>query len=177
MDRVREGDTDAFHAIYSRHGQAVFAYLWRQTGDQALAADLRQDVFLRLWEIRRRWQPGGSLRSFLLGVGRGLVIDHMRKLRVRDDAEPQVRELMSVVPPRPDEVTQERILAYAIEVALRQLPDRPREVFSLKRDAGLSYQEIAELLGISPRTVEVHMGRALAALRDAVAAHRETPGG
>ncbi len=58
MARVRAGDRTAFEVIYRRHEARVFAYLWRLVRDETLAADLRQEVFLRLWRARRA--PAGA---------------------------------------------------------------------------------------------------------------------
>ena len=61
---------------------------------------------------------------------------------------------------------QPEALAEAVERAVAELPPRCREVFTLTRDQHLSYAEVAGVLHISPKTVEIHMGRALALLRD-----------
>jgi RNA polymerase sigma-70 factor, ECF subfamily len=71
--------------------------------------------------------------------------------------------------PPPDVVLGEAKLTRRIIHAIDALPDRAREVFILKRDARLSYREIAALVDISPKTVEMHMGRALRLLRENLA--------
>ena len=71
--------------------------------------------------------------------------------------------------PAPDTALERERLAARVNAAIDMLPDRMREVFSLKRDAGLTYREIAARLGISPKTVEVQMGNALKRLREALA--------
>lgn len=169
MVRVSAGDRAAFDVVYSRHQARIYAYLWRIVADDALAADLRQETFIRLWQARAEWQADGSVTGFLIRVARNLAVDANRRYRVRAGLrEEMILELHGAIPP-PDVDLDRRERADRIQEAIAALPDRPREVFTLKRDVGLSYQEIAELLEISPKTVEVHMGRALRLLREALA--------
>ena len=169
MVRVSAGDRAAFDEVYLRYQARIHAYLWRIVNDDTLAADLRQETFIRLWKSREDWRAGSSIPGYLIRVARNLALDAMRRRRVRDDLrEDQVLELYRDVVP-PDVVLSRKDRSTRIHAAIAALPDRPREVFTLKHDAGLSYREIAELLDISPKTVEVHMGRALRLLREALA--------
>ncbi|MDQ3623408.1 MAG: sigma-70 family RNA polymerase sigma factor [Verrucomicrobiota bacterium] len=168
MVRVRVGDRRAFEHLYERHQARVYAFVWRLMRDEAVAADLRQEAFFRLWEGRGSWKAGGSVPGFLIGVARNLAVDGHRRQVVHDRwTVAAARE--SPAAPAPDVVLAQEDLVFRVHAAIDSLPDRPREVFILKRDAGLSYIEIAELLGIAPRTVEVHMGKALRLLRGALA--------
>jgi RNA polymerase sigma-70 factor (ECF subfamily) len=72
-------------------------------------------------------------------------------------------------PGRSDDAIAHHEALTAIRAAIAELPDRTREVFLLNRDAGLSYREVAMRLGITVKTVEFHMGRALAGLRERLA--------
>ncbi len=168
MARARSGDRYAFEQLYGRHEARVYAFVWRLTGDEAIAADLRQEAFFRLWNARHEWKDGGSVGSYLIGVARNLAVDRHRRQRVHDRWCEEEGHGPPATPPAPDMVMEHQALAIRVHAAIDALPSRPREVFVLKRDAGLSYNEIAALLGISPKTVEVHMGRALRLLRESL---------
>lgn len=173
MARVGAGNRLAFEQIHDRYGPRVHAFLWRLIGDEAIAADLRQDVFFRLWQARGNWKRGGSVPGYLIGVARNLAIDARRRERVHDRWREAAEHESSPGAPAPDVVLAQKDIALRVHAAIDALPARPREVFILKRDASLSYQEIAVFLGISPKTVEVHMGRALRLLRETLADLRE----
>lgn len=64
MARVGAGNRLAFEQIHDRYGPRVYAFLWRLIGDEAIAADLRQDVFFRLWQARGNWKRGGSVPGY-----------------------------------------------------------------------------------------------------------------
>lgn len=174
MARVRSGDCLAFEQIYVRHGARVYAVLWRLIKDEAIAADLQQDAFFRLWQARDDWSERGSVAGYLIGVARNLAVDGHRRRQVHDRWRDEAARQQPPPSPAPDIVMEQRDIALRVHAAIDALPERPREVFILKRDASLSYQEIAALLEISPKTVEVHMGRALRLLREALADLRET---
>jgi RNA polymerase sigma-70 factor (ECF subfamily) len=173
MRKVRAGDRAAFEELYRRHAQRVFAYLWRFTGDETAAADLRQDTFFRFWLARADWRDGGSVAAYLVQTARNLALNAQRSQRLRRHWDEEARTAPRPTSPAPDVLLLQHELTERVSRAVAALPERPREVFSLKRDADLSYAEIAELLEISPRTVEAHMRRALLMLRDSLADLRD----
>lgn len=166
VDSIRTGDALAFEELYARYQQRVFAYLWRALRDEEAAADLLQEVFMRVWRARARWTPSGSVAGYLLRTARHIVIDEARKQDVRKRWSANWQTDSPILETRPDKDLHEQRIAARVRTAVGDLPDRMREVFSLKYDGGLSYQEISEQLGISVKTVEVHMSKALRRLRD-----------
>lgn len=173
MSRIRHGDRGSFRELYERHEGRVYAYLWRLLGDRGQAEDLRQEAFVRLWAAREDWEDSGSVAGYLIRVARNLALNTQRHEQVAHRWRVLVSSDPAPTPPPPDLVLAQENLAARIYAAIEALPERPREVFILKRDAGLSYREIAEQLGISPKTVEVHMSRAYKLLREALAGLRE----
>ena len=166
MEGARSGDASAFKTLYDRHHGRVFAYLSRMVADRAAAADVVQEAFVRLWKARETWEPGGSVAGYLIRTCRRLVVDEQRRKKVRDRWARRTASAPSPSAPAPDVELEQRELAARLASEIEALPERMREVFSLKRDAGLTYREIAEVLGISPKTVDAHMTRALTRLRE-----------
>lgn len=166
MRRVQAGDELAFELLFRRYEQPVYAYLWRRVHDEALAADLCQEVFVRLWKARTGWRPRGTVAGYLFRTANNLAIDEHRRHETRERWS-QLAVLPASVP-TPDKVLERRRLGSRLNEAIAALPDRMREVFSLKRDASLTYREIAELLEISPKTVDAHMTKATRRLRSAL---------
>lgn len=121
---------------------------------------------MRVWRARARWTPSGSVAGYLLRTARHIVIDEARKQDVRKRWSANWQTDSPILETRPDKDLHEQRIAARVRTAVGDLPDRMREVFSLKYDGGLSYQEISEQLGISVKTVEVHMSKALRRLRD-----------
>jgi len=169
MARVRAGDELAFELLFRRYEARLYAYLWRRVRDEELAADLTQETFVRLWQSRLRWQDSGSMGAYLIRTAQRLTIDEYRRREVRNRWSQDAAVASASAVRAPDQDLEERELRLRLDEAICALPERTREVFILKRDAGLSYREIAELMEISPKTVDAHMNRALRQLRDRLA--------
>lgn len=144
------------------HEAALLRYLARVWPNRHEIHDLRQDVYIRVYEAAKLVPPT-SPKAFLFSTARNLLIDRVRRSRivtiksVGDFAELNVLT---------EEVTPERQLTAGQELerlarAFRRLPPREREVIWLRRVDELPQKEVAQRLGISEKTVETHLRRAL----------------
>ena len=172
VERIRTGDPMAFEALFHAYHASLCSFAYRYLGARDLAEEMVQEVFLFVWERRESWDVRSSVRSYLFTAVRNAALSYLRHERVVARRDARVRILQDTVAPGADlEVVQAETVA-AIQEAVARLPDRCRLVFTLHREQGLTYAEVAEVLGISPRTVEVQIGRALKSLRRCLAAHR-----
>ena len=172
VERIRTGDPMAFEALFHAYHASLCSFAYRYLGARDLAEEMVQEVFLFVWERRESWDVRSSVRSYLFTAVRNAALSYLRHERVVARRDARVLILQDTVAPGADlEVVQAETVA-AIQEAVARLPDRCRLVFTLHREQGLTYAEVAEVLGISPRTVEVQIGRALKSLRRCLAAHR-----
>lgn len=167
---VRTGDTAAFEAMFRAYTPALAGFVFGYLRSPDEAQELVQDLFLWIWEHRHEWEVPGSLRTYLYKSARNRALSWLRHRRVEREFQERITREGALGRADHRRVETDQALATqelsgALERAVAGLPDRCREVFELNRRQHLSYAEIAELLEISPKTVEVHMGRALAYLR------------
>jgi len=167
LERIRAGDAEALGELMRDARAPLLRHLGSIAGSADAAEDAAQEAFVRLWERREHWQDG-SARALVFRIGRNLALDAARRgqVRARRSRHPPVG------PPGP--ATPEEELARAevrarVEAALAGLAQRRREVFELVRFGGLTYQEVAEALELSPQTVANHMSFALRDLRSELA--------
>ncbi|MCH6258800.1 sigma-70 family RNA polymerase sigma factor [Puniceicoccaceae bacterium K14] len=144
----------------------IKAFFRRRVDCQHEAEDLAHDTFTRIL----KYQPSKTVdqpRQFLFRVARNLLIDRARKRQGKAQIEVGVNdaETCRVSNITPCEITDARERLEFLEKTVEGLPKRCREVFILNRFYGLSYNEIAERLEISPSTVEKHMIRAISDCR------------
>jgi len=175
--RLRQSDREAYAAVFDAMHAPLFRYVRSITNDPSAARDITQDVFVKLWESRRSLDPNQSLKAYLYRTARNRAYNHERNRRTRTDKEDDVRTDSPAQPtPRtaPDEAVDARMLDKRLRRWIDDLPDRQREALSLSRFEGLSHEAIAEIMDISPRTVNNHIVRALKSLRQNV--HAYEPG-
>ena len=163
---VRSGDPSALDEIYHTHGASLSGFIQRKVGSHQLAEDILHDLFLSIWSRHETWEVRGELRTYLYSAARNHVWSHFSKQRVRRDfADVERATAARSEPPRAIEELQGDALARAVSQWIGELPDRRREVFELSRYRHMTYQEIADHLGISIKTVETQMSRTLKHLR------------
>lgn len=161
---LRQGDEAAFDAVFRQWYAPLCHYAARLTdGDMDEAEDLVQQVFVKIWEQRGRLDIAWSLKAYLYKTVHNAALNRLRAANTRSkyfDYNATQLENTSV---QPDDTSSE--LAECLQKALDLLPPQCRHVFELSRFEELKYREIADQLGISIKTVETQMGKALRILR------------
>ena len=168
LERIRRGDEDAFDAVFRTNYPLLVGMAEGMLRSRAVAEEVVQDVMLELWRRRESLPVEESLRAYLFRATRNRALNHLRHSRVERRGEPLVAGATADPPKAPAALVEEEIDA-ALRAAVADLPDRCREVFELSRVHGLRYAEIAGTLGISVKTVEAQMGKALRMLRERLA--------
>lgn len=168
LPRLRSGDQEAFDSIFRAHYAALVRVVEAMLHRRDVAEEVVQEVMLELWRRRETLLVEESLRAYLFRAARNRALNSLRHDAIAKRAEPVVAE-ESVAPPGAYVQVVEEEIAVALREAMKDLPGRCREVFELSRVHGLRYAEIATTLGISVKTVEAQMGKALRILRDRMA--------
>jgi RNA polymerase sigma-70 factor (ECF subfamily) len=162
---LQSGDPQAFEQLFRTFAAPLcdLAYGYLQSRDAA--EEVVQDLFVRLWATRHAFSPQHSVRAYLFGAVRNRSLNVIRDdtTASRIAASLSLSVTPTVEPADAALLTSD--LATAIQAVIAGMPPRCREVFTLVRTQSLSYAEVAAILDIAPKTVEVHMGRALAILR------------
>ena len=168
IQRIRSGDRAAFEAVFRAYYSGLVHFSQRFVRSREVAEELVQDLFLILWRRRDRLAVAESLRTYLYRASRNLALNHLRRRRLeRRWWERQVSADHEPFVDSDDRAAQSELQA-AVRAALAKLPQRCREIFLLSRAQHLTYAEIAGVLGISVKTVETQMGRALRSLRESL---------
>jgi RNA polymerase sigma-70 factor (ECF subfamily) len=167
VSRIRAGDAAAFELLFRAHhpGLCAFATRLLDGGRRDIAEELVQEVFLYVWRHREGWEVRTSARSYLYSAVRHAALAQSRHERVVRRYTAETISLFDRPPRRTDADLTAEESARMIAAAIARLPERCRMVFTLTRQQGLSYAEAADVMGISVKTVDVQMGRALKALR------------
>lgn len=171
MEDLRTGDEAALGELVERHWTPLVKYACRLEGDLDRAEDVVQETFVRLWQKRAGWTLRGTVKAYLYRIARNLALQEQEKKLVRKRWRDSA-VMDQPLEPSPAEQLESRALQLELEHALHALAPRRREIVILARFHGLSYREIAEVMGISSQTVANQMSAALKQLRTAMAKHR-----
>jgi RNA polymerase sigma-70 factor (ECF subfamily) len=160
VQACRDGDGGAFEGLVRRYQERVYYLAYRVTGDSADALDLTQDTFIRAYRRLDRYDPDQSFKNWLLTICVNLSKNHLRSLSRRIAAYRAYGESS----PRASESNPGR--DFDLEEALHQLPLRTRTPLILKHVEGLTYSEIAAVMGIGENAAKQRVKRARGRLAD-----------
>jgi RNA polymerase sigma-70 factor (ECF subfamily) len=169
MGKVQADDQIALASLVKLYWAELVKYAARVLEDPDAANDVALGTFERVWEQRGQWRPSGSLRSYLFRIARNLVIDEHRKRRVRTKWARLLTIRDQRCPPTPHDILEQQETQAEIEHAIQGLPERRRETFTLAYRGGLTYREIAGVMGTSPQTAANQLTKASEHLRRVLA--------
>lgn len=172
--RIRRGDETAFRALFAAYYNGLCVFAARILGSDAAAEEVVQESLVRIWEQREGWIVPGTVAAYLYATVRNRALNRLRHEKAVAHWRERIgREAVSTAEidrePGPYNDVRDAELALALDRALDELPPRCRQAFVLRRQHHLSYAEIAHVMGIAPKTVEVQIGLALKALRKKMA--------
>lgn len=171
MDREAE-----FRRLYQAHRRAVHAYFVGRTADRSAAADLMQEVFLRVWQRLPELAglPGDRQRAWIFTVARNLSIDSHRHERTRAGTAAAIAHQPTPAPPPASAavIAAERVAV--VGAAIRRLPEPQRVTLTMAAAGDLTSAEIAEALGVPAGTVRYRLSLARRALTEALAHYEIT---
>lgn len=165
LHKVKHNDAAAFKLIFDTYYESLAYYAYKFVQDKAAAEDIVQEVFVNFWAKRQQWEVTTSLPAYLYGAVRNRCLNHLKFHKVRSAYAEQSAHTEEVDAFIPEQIDADD-LARLIESSLVDLPLARQRIFRLSREEGLKYREIADQLGISIKTVEAQMGKALRFMRE-----------
>ena len=163
FNKVKQGDQRAFEKLFKAHYESLCRFAFRFLKDTDQAEEIVQEVFCKIWEKRQSISFTSSFKAYLFTSIRNTCYNVHEHMKVRHQHQEHVIHTTSEVDTG---ILEEVDLEAKIEKSLDLLPEQCRKVFMMNRFEGLKYKEIAAQLGISPKTVENQMGKALKIMRE-----------
>jgi len=163
LQRIGDGDREAFDVLYRRFVRPVFALALRRLGDRGRAEDATQDAFASVWRSASSYRAErGPGAPWLYAVARNAIVD---RARARSESPMELPEEASSEPGPPEEAEHSWV-AWRVHGALQELPEHERTLIELAYWSGLSQSEIADFLNIPLGTVKTRTRSALGRLAD-----------
>lgn len=165
MQRVAEGDRDAFAEVYDRSWNTIYATALSYLKSPEWAQDVVQDIFLKVWTGREKLREVEKPDAYLFILARNELVSALRN---KFDCTPISEKYEDYLPGdciQPDKALSLKETTELIEQAVEQLPPQQKLVYNLTRKQELSHESIAKELGLNTRTVNNHATRALNLIR------------
>jgi RNA polymerase sigma-70 factor, ECF subfamily len=165
--KIRESDRKAFDDFFRWGYPRLVRFAIGYTGEKSSACDIVQDAFVVLWQKRDEIDPNRSLKSLVYQIVRNRCLNYLRdRANTLVDSDivqdsPSATEAISIE----NMTTENGSLEKKFQEWIQALPNRQREAFELSRFEGLEHDEIADVMEISPKTVNNHIVAALQQLR------------
>jgi len=178
MLRVRDDDAQAFQELVERYQNRLVSLMVHLVGRRDMAEDLTQDVFLRIYRARKRYVPGSKFSTWLYTISHNVASNALRSLARRREVNLAVRhdtdaggnllDAMALAASglMPTRQLDKSELCEVVAQAVSALDERQRMAVLLNKFEHLSYEEIANVMQLSPSAVKSLLSRARANLRD-----------
>ena len=127
--------------------------------------DILQEVFIRIWQNRKKIKDPATFNSFIFPIPRNLLLNDLRNRLNQNKLKDEIRKLATAQEYLNYDQIQYRELKNRLEQRIEELPERQKEIFILSRSEGLSHKEIASKLQIATKTVEYHISLAIKSLK------------
>jgi len=159
IDACKQGDREAFHSLFETHKDRVYSIAFHYSGNEATARDVTQQVFLKLFTTINQFREGSQFTTWLYRIVANACMDEHRKRRrfVTLDSEIDIMDIKT----RGSQVERiyRREIAESVRRAIGELTPKLRIPILLKYVEGMSYDEIADALGLSMGTVSSRLNR------------------
>jgi RNA polymerase sigma-70 factor (family 1) len=171
--RIAADDEQAYRELFDGYFQQLYAAILVYTKSVTDAEDIVQSIFLKVWERRNTLTSIDHPENWLFITARNEFLDHFRKLQSQEKYRRSLVDLFH------DEGISAEMLIIAAEreafvrKAIAALPEKQQQAILLSRHDGLTYDEIAVVMGIAKTTVKEHISRALKSIRDFLLSHKD----
>jgi RNA polymerase sigma-70 factor (family 1) len=165
IGRIRQGDTEQFELLFRSSYVSLVRYAMTLIKDHDSSEEIVQDLFFRLWKDKEKIKIESSLNGYLFRSVHNRCLHYMEHNRVVARHAEEISHGQNDNQENPSDILYYKELQAKIARILERLPERCGKIFYMSRFEGLKYNEIAEKLSVSVKTVESNMGKALKEFR------------
>jgi RNA polymerase sigma-70 factor, ECF subfamily len=178
VSAIRAGDKQAFDALFDAYYATLCEFAAGYVRSDAIAEECVQDVFLRLWTHRATWSIRDTVRTYLFGAVRNQALNVRKHGQVRERWAAAIAGDLTMSghgesAPSAEAALEGAELEAAMSGAIARMPERRRQMCTLRWRHHLTYAEIASIVGASVKAVEMQLAHALKQLRRDLAAYRQ----
>lgn len=173
VKRLKNSDQSAFREIFYRYKDKLLSYCFRYTKSEAIAEEIIDDVLVKIWTNREYINPDLSFNNYLYTITRNHSLNFLKKAASNASLRENLFYYFEQCHCRPEDQLIYNDLTHIAEEAIASLPPQRRLIYQMSRKQAMSYEEIANHLGISKYTVKNQLVKALKSIRIYLSTHTE----
>ena len=166
LKSIANDDELAYESLFKAYFAELTVYAFRFLEDMENAEEIVQDIYFNLWTNRKNLKINSSIKSYLYKSVKNTCINYIKHQKVEEKYKNYFSYQIQIDELKSHDWITDTELAEHIHTAIEKMPPVRKEVFRLSKIEKLKYKEIAENMGVSIKTVENHMGKALKFLRE-----------
>jgi len=161
MMKVKEGDEDAFRILFERYKGKLMKFAFGMIGNYSIAEDIVQEVFVKLFLSRKNYKPISSFRAYIYRIAHNICVNFLKSRRYREMSHLSIEDMKGVEPSSFNESEyEERERIEILKREMKNLPEKQRTAIQLALLEGMSYEEIAHVIGCSYNAAKLLVFRA-----------------
>ena len=162
---LKKGDAKAFDKLFLIYGNRIYHFVYGYLKSKNSAEDVVQEIFLRIWKNRINLNPELSFKAYIFKIAYHLILENFENTYRQQSYKDKLIEESVNFTDGNEERLNYQLLLEKVDKLIDQLPPRQKEILIKRRKEGIQVKEIAEQLGIAPKTVENHLTEALKTIR------------
>lgn len=168
LELLKQGNENAFNSLFREYGRRLYHFSYGYLKSREEAEETVQETFIRVWEARTTIESSYPFGSFVFTIAYRLVLNRLRKIRNARTGQAFWHDRNTLISNETeDQIIYDDLTHFAM-VAISELPPGRRTIYRLVKEEHLTYQQVADRLNISVKTVEAQMTEALRFLRQKV---------
>ena len=161
VKNLKKGDALAFEELFHLYGKRLYHFSLGYLKSKPDAEEIVQEVFLKIWHLRTSLDPDLSFNAYLFKIAYRQIMERFRKISLERRYLADISAEVVTFTDEMNERADYHSLLELVQKSIDRLPPRQKEVLLMRRSAGMAVADIAENLGLSPKTVEHHFTEAL----------------
>jgi RNA polymerase sigma-70 factor (family 1) len=170
---LRQGNEPAFNTLYKAYSKPLYLWVLRMVKNADDADELLQELFIKLWDNRKIIDLEKSFKSYMYTIAHNLVSNYFRKIANDQALIRSILQNATIYYLNAQELLENKEVSKLLQQAIDQLTRQRKQVFQLCKIEGKSYEEAAELMGISIATINSHMTKSLQSIREYLHKHQD----
>ena len=171
LQQIAEGDETAFRNLYDMYWEHLYSVSLLLTKSESLSEDLVQEIFLKIWFKREQLSEVEKLEGYLFIVARNHIFNTLKKIQREEEHKKHVLDWFENNGQDPENVLLFKESTALLQQAVEQLTSQQQAIYKMTREQGMSYEQVAIQLNISPHTVRNHIVNSLKMIREYLREH------